>query len=58
MVNDKYLIYIVKVITDYDYISNVIDYDSISSENVNCDYLRLCNQLQSITDYPMPDIVS
>ena len=49
---------IVKVITDYDYIYNVIDYDYIPSENVDCDYMRLCNRLQSITDYPMPDIVS
>jgi len=48
----------VKVITNYDYIYNAIDYNYIPSENVDYDYLRLCNRLQSITDYPMPDIVS
>ena len=49
-----------KVIADYDYIYNVIDYDYIASKNGNyvCDYLRSCNRSQSImiTDYPMPDI--
>ena len=38
---------IVKVITDYDYIYNVIDYDCdyIASENADYDYncLRSCN---------------
>jgi len=49
----------VKIISDYDYIYNVIDYDYIASGNVNYDYLRSCNRLQSITitdyDYPNPD---
>ena len=54
-----------KVISDYDYITNVIDYDYeyIASEShdydYDYDYLRSCNRLQSITitdyDYPMPD---
>ena len=53
-----------KVISDYDYITNVIDYDYeyIASEShdydYDYDYLRSCNRLQSITitdyDYPMP----
>ena len=51
-----------KVISDYDYITNVIDYDYdyIESEShyYDYDYLRSCNRLQSITmthyDYPIP----
>ena len=49
-----------KVISDYDYITNVIDYDCIASEShdYDHDYLRSCNRLQSITipdyDYPIP----
>ena len=54
-----------KVISYYDYITNVIDYDYdyIASEShdydYDYDYLRSCNRLQSITitdyDYPIPD---
>ena len=57
---------IMKVISDYDYITNVIDYDYdyIASESHDYDndydYLRSCNRLQSIMitdyDYPIPDI--
>ena len=51
-----------KVISDYDYITNVIDYDyeyiASESHDYDYDYLRSCNRLQSITitdyDYPMP----
>ena len=45
---------IMTVITDYDYIYNVINYKYTASGNY-C-YLRSCNRLQSITDYdyPMP----
>jgi len=32
-----------KVITDYDYISNVIDYDYTASGNSDYDYLISCN---------------
>ena len=39
---------------DYDYIYNVIDYNYIVSINGDFDYLRSCNQLQSITDYHFP----
>ena len=55
-----------KVISDYDYITNVIDYDYdyIASEShdydYEYDYLRSCNRLQSITitdyDCPIPDM--
>ena len=54
-----------KVIADYDYIYNVIDYDYdyfvFGNNDYDCDYLKSCNRLQSITitdyDYPMPDMV-
>ena len=44
-----------KVISDYDYITNISDYDYedydyIASESH--DYLRSCNRLQSITITP------
>ena len=45
---------IVKVIADYDYIYNVIDYDYIASRNGYYDCLRSCNRLKSITDYDYP----
>jgi len=48
----------VKVIADYDYIYNVIDYDYdyIASGNgdYDYDYWISCNRLQSITDYDYP----
>ncbi len=48
-----------KVITDYDYIYNVIDYDYIASENVNWDCVIDYNPLRlSITITPCYDIVS
>ena len=62
----EHLAVIMKVISDYDYITNVIDYDYdyIASEShdydYDYDYLRSCNRLQSITidyDYPIPDIM-
>ena len=49
-----------KVITDYDYIYNVIDYDydyiAFGNDDYDYDYLILCNRLQSITitDYDYP----
>ena len=62
----EHLAVIMKVISDYDYITNVIDYDYdyIASEchdyDYDYDYLRSCNRLQSITitdyDYPIPGI--
>ena len=57
MVNNQTACVIVDVITDYDYIYNVIDYEYIASGNNDYDYLRSCNRLQSnmITDYPNPD---
>ena len=59
MVNNQTPCVIVKVIADYDYIYNVIDYDYIASGNGDYDYLRSCNRLQSITitdyDYPNAD---
>jgi len=58
MVNNEIPCVIVKVIVDYDYIYNVIDY--IASGNCDYDYLRSCNPLQSIEitnyDYPNPVI--
>ena len=53
---------IVQIIADYNY--KVIDYDYIASGNGDYNYLKSCNQLQSITitdyDYPNPglDMVS
>ena len=47
-----------KVIADYDYIYIVIDYIASGNGDYAYDYLRACNRLQSITDYPMLDIVS
>ena len=48
-----------KVIADYDYIYNVIDYDYdyIASGNGDNDYWKSCNRLQSITitDYDFPN---
>ena len=42
-----------KVISDYDYNTNVIDYDydyiAFESHDCDYDYLRSCNRLQSIT---------
>ena len=56
MVNNQTPCVIVKVIADYDYIYNVIDYDYIASGNY--DYLKSCNRLHSITitdyDYANP----
>jgi len=52
-VNNQTPCVIVKVIADYDYIYNVIDY--IASGNVDYDYLKSCNALQSITDYDYPN---
>jgi len=51
MVNNKTPCVIVKVIADYDYIYHVIDYDYgySASGNVDYDYLKSCNRLQSIT---------
>jgi len=50
----------VKIIADYDYIYNVIDYDYIASGNgdYNYDYWISCSRLQSITyyDYPKSNI--
>ena len=51
-----------KVIADYDYIYNIIDYDydyfAFGNYYYDCDYLKSCNRLQSITitdyDYSMP----
>jgi len=38
-----------KVLTDYDYVYNIIDYNHMASENGDYEYyydfLRLCNQL-------------
>ena len=60
MGNDQTSFVIVKVITDYDYIYNVIDYDYIAFGTGDYDYLRSYNRLQSITitdyDYPNPVI--
>ena len=54
-----HLVVIMKVISDYDYITNVIDYDYIASESHDYDYLISYNRLQSISitdyDYPIPD---
>ena len=58
----EHLAVILKVISDYDYITNVIDYDydCITSEShdydYDYDYLRSCNRLQPmmITDYDYP----
>ena len=55
-----------KVISHYDYITNVIDYDcdyiASESHDYDYDYLRSCNRLQSITitdyDYPIPGLCS
>jgi len=41
-----------KVIDDYDYIYNVIDYDYNASGNGYYDYLRSCNRLHTITITP------
>ena len=45
-----------KVIADYDYICDIIDYDYdydyIASGNGDYDYLISCNRLQSITITP------
>ena len=52
---------IVKVIADYDYITNATDYDYIAFESNDYDYhyYRSCNRLQSNTftdyEYPIPD---
>ena len=58
MVNDQTPCVIVKVIADYDYIWNVIDYDYYASGNGDYCYLGSYNWLPSIviTDYydPMP----
>ena len=56
MINNQTHCVIMKVITDYNYIYNLIDYDDIASGNGNYDHLRSCNRLQSImiTDYPNP----
>ena len=45
MVNNQTPCIIVKVIVDYDYIYNVIDYDYIASGNGDYDYLISCNRL-------------
>ena len=55
-----------KVISDYDYLYKVVDYDYnyIPSWNADCDYyyLRSCKRLQSITitdyDYLNPSVKS
>jgi len=52
MVNNKTSYVIVKVIADYDYIYNVIDYDYLPSGNDDYEYGRLGNRLQSITITP------
>jgi hypothetical protein len=62
----EYFVYIKTwwVITDYDYIYNVIDYDceyiASGMGDYDYDYVRLCKRLQSITitdyDYPMHDV--
>ena len=52
-----------KVITDNDYITIVIDYDydyiESESNDYDYDYLRSFNLLQSITDYdyPIPGLI-
>ena len=40
MVNNQTPCVIVKVIADYDYIYNIINYDYIASGNSDYDYLR------------------
>ena len=58
----EHLAVIMKVISDYNYFTNVIDYyyDYIASEShdYDYDYWGSCNRLQSITitdyDYPIP----
>ena len=49
-----------KVITGYDYIYNVYNYDYIASGNgdYGYDYMKSCNRLQSITIIPpLPDVL-
>ena len=48
MVNNQTPCVIMKVIIDYGYVYNVIDYDYTASGNGNYDYLRSCTRLQSI----------
>jgi hypothetical protein len=61
MLNNQTYCVIAKVIADYDYIWNVIEYDYgyIASGIGDYDYLISCNRLQSITitdyDYPNTD---
>ena len=52
MINNQTPCVIVKVIADYDYIYNGIDYDYSASGNGDYDYLRSGNRLQSITITP------
>jgi len=60
MVNNQTPYAIRKLITDYEYIHNVIDYDYIISGNGDYEYLRSCNQLQSvmITINPCPLMIT
>jgi len=46
MVNNETPCIIMYIITDNDYIYNVIDFDYIGSGNGDYDYLRSCNQLR------------
>jgi len=46
MVNNQTTCVIIKVISDYDYIYNVINYDYVASGNGYYDYLRSCNRLR------------
>ena len=46
MVNNQTPCVIVKIITEYDYICGVIDYNYIASGNNDYDYLRSCNRLR------------
>ena len=45
MVNNKKTCLIMRVITEYDYIYNVINYDYITSGSSDADYLRSSNRL-------------
>ena len=49
MVNNQTPCVIMKVIADYDYIYNIINYDYIASGND--DYLRSCDRLQLPHDW-------